>query len=166
MHETSGPNATDGDLEAGTTVALRSHAAEPAWLPGDVVLDADGDVWQRASEEDAAAGWPWHQGVEYVRSHGMVEVPEGATADKELARPLTLLVRAGQPVQTVVVAAAAGPNDLTNRLIRHGEQLRAALDDREQDAAGNRLTYDEELHSAAYRLLTTIDLLTSERETP
>ncbi|MCF1592391.1 hypothetical protein [Streptomyces muensis] len=53
-----------------------------------------------------------------------------------------------------------------DRLILHGEQLRDELGAREQDPAGHRLAYDEGLHAAAHRLLTTIDLLTRNRETP
>ncbi|GAA1111063.1 hypothetical protein [Streptomyces javensis] len=62
-------------------------------------------------------------------------------------------------------AERAGTADI-DRLILHGEQLRDELGAREQDPTGHRLAYDEDLHAAAHRLLTTIDLLTRDRETP
>ncbi|MFB6505654.1 hypothetical protein ACFC07_21815 [Streptomyces sp. NPDC056099] len=56
------------------------------------------------------------------------------------------------------------PGNLEARLIRHAEALRTLLGVREFAAADELRPYDEELHSAAYRLLTTIDLMTQDAE--
>lgn len=65
------------------------------WKPGDIVFDAKGWIFTRASLEDVALGWPWAHGAECVR----VECPpSGAVEEDYPARPLTLLVRDGLPV--------------------------------------------------------------------
>ncbi|MEV0487254.1 hypothetical protein AB0I69_42480 [Streptomyces sp. NPDC050508] len=58
----------------------------------------------------------------------------------------------------------ADPGNLEARLIRHAEHLRYLLGVREISATAELQPYDDELHSAAYRLLTTIDLLTKDAD--
>lgn len=54
--------------------------------------------------------------------------------------------------------------ELNSRLVRHAEQLREALALREYDRTDMPLEHDEDLHSVAYRLLTTIDLTGARQE--
>lgn len=89
----------------------RSESGE-AWGPGDVVLDASGEIWTRAGEASARQGWPWSSG-----SHGSTsQPPEGGVAEYGLHspnRPLTLLVRDGK---------AVAPNEQAAELDPHGGQ--------------------------------------------
>ncbi|MEG8180243.1 hypothetical protein GZH49_17140 [Nocardia terpenica] len=72
------------------------------WQYGDVVLDANGRVWSRASPGDVARGWPWSYGV----MDGDPYAAEDSVEEGTPARPLTLLVRSGQAVNTIVVSPA------------------------------------------------------------
>lgn len=65
--------------------------------PGDHVLDAAGNLWVRASEDDAAKGWAWGYPAESVG------IAEGAVREGHPARPLVLLIRDGKPVGGVRV---------------------------------------------------------------
>lgn len=66
------------------------------WRPGDVVLDADGNLRVRS----ARPRWVWDYPDEgRTRSH----VPEGGLEEHDVPRPLTLLVRDGLPVGGRVV---------------------------------------------------------------
>ncbi|MFR9675876.1 hypothetical protein [Streptomyces sp. TR02-1] len=78
---------------------------EAAWEWGDVVLDSEGSVWQRASPDDQEQGWPWRHGADitYDFVHVLPVVSEGSHREDDPARPLTLLVRQGRPVGMVVV---------------------------------------------------------------
>jgi hypothetical protein len=70
------------------------------WQPGDVILSADGHLYVRAREELTVGGmWPWHEGLGDVAS----ETYEGGTADADLKRPVTLLIRDGRPLGGVTV---------------------------------------------------------------
>lgn len=60
----------------------------------------------------------------------------------------------------------ADPGNLEVRLIRHAEHLRYLLGVREIAATDELRPYDEELHGVAYRLLTTIGLLTKDADYP
>jgi hypothetical protein len=73
------------------------------WQPGDIVLDAEGGLFTRAGQDDQAKGWYWgHPGGRGRRVTGETHVPDGAFAEAVPARPLTLLVRGGQPVLPAV----------------------------------------------------------------
>jgi hypothetical protein len=70
------------------------------WRPGDVILAADGHLYIRAREELTVGGmWPWHEGISDAAS----STYEGGTADADLKRPVTLLIRDGQPLGGVTV---------------------------------------------------------------
>ena len=85
---------------------IERAAADPlelAWQSGDIVLDRVGGIYQRASAEDIADGWAWCEGAESaLDKFGGTYVPEGSVDEHLPARPLTLLVRDGRPVQTIV----------------------------------------------------------------
>jgi hypothetical protein len=67
------------------------------WQPGDVVLDAQGDLWTRSAQHDVDQGWPWA----YTYGSGR-SVPEGSVSESCPARPLTLLIRGGKPCAITV----------------------------------------------------------------
>lgn len=80
-----------------------TDAVEPAWQAGDIVLDSVGGIYQRAGAEDIADGWAWCEGAEAaLNKFGGAYVPEGSVDEHKPVRPLTLLVRNGRPVQTIV----------------------------------------------------------------
>ena len=86
------------------------HSVEPAWRPGDIVIDRNGDIFQRAGGDDAARGWPWHDGAEQaLYRDGRTYIPDGAVDEHAPERPLTLLVRDGQPVTTIVNSCGPPP---------------------------------------------------------
>ncbi|MFK0063321.1 hypothetical protein ACIQTN_29345 [Streptomyces werraensis] len=60
-------------------------------------------------------------------------------------------------------------DELLRRLVRHGQMLREALAETEPDGGEGAVeegSKEELLRSAAYRLLTTVDLLTVDVEDP
>ena len=69
------------------------------WQAGDVVLDAGGGLWTRAADTDVAKGWSWAYTYGYAPG-GAKQLPtqEGAVEETCPARPLTLILRDGQPV--------------------------------------------------------------------
>jgi hypothetical protein len=73
---------------------LPAPAGEPAWGPGDIVLDAKGRIRVRSRNPL----WPWGYPDEGERG----QVPSGSLADTEVERPLVLLVRDGRAVTNVV----------------------------------------------------------------
>lgn len=80
-----------------------THAVEPPWRPGDIIIDNKGEIFQRAGERDVADGWCWRQGAECaLRSDGRTAVPEGTVAEHYPTRPLILLTRDGRPVHTII----------------------------------------------------------------
>lgn len=68
----------------------------PVWRPGDVVLDADGNLRVRS----AHAKWVWDYPDEgsTLDAFGSPRVPDGGLEDSDVRRPLVLLVRDGQAV--------------------------------------------------------------------
>lgn len=78
------------------TEAQSITSVHPIWRPGDVVLDANGDIRVRTAHPK----WVWDYPNEgSTRSQfGGPFVPEGALEDSDVPRPLTLLVRDGQAV--------------------------------------------------------------------
>ncbi len=66
------------------------------WQPGDVVLDANGDIRMRSEHPK----WVWdfpNEGA--TRSNfGGPFIPDGGLEDHDVPRPLVLLVRNGQAV--------------------------------------------------------------------
>lgn len=66
------------------------------WQPGDVVLDAEGNLRVRS----AHVRWVWDSpGEGSTRAfQGGPEIPEGGLEEKDVPRPLVLLVRNGQAV--------------------------------------------------------------------
>jgi hypothetical protein len=72
------------------------------WQPGDVILSADRNLYIRARECDVADGWPWRSGVYDAPADG-TGIGEGGTADSEVHRPVTLLIRDGLPLGGVTV---------------------------------------------------------------
>ncbi|MGI5216289.1 hypothetical protein [Nocardia sp. CA-290969] len=73
------------------------------WQHGDVVIDDTGYIWQRADDADVARGWPWAHGATVTVRDGHPISGEGAVEESAPVRPLTLLVRDGKPVNTIVV---------------------------------------------------------------
>jgi hypothetical protein len=86
-------------------IARLPAAVEPAWEESDVVLDANADIWQRACPDDVAQGWPWHLGVDSAWDfrYDIGASGEGGHREDDPVRPLTLLVRRGKAVQTIVM---------------------------------------------------------------
>ncbi|MGW4241224.1 hypothetical protein [Nocardia sp. NPDC004722] len=77
---------------------------ETVWRPGDLVVDAHGNLWSRASATDTSQGWPWGYPGEHIGVPGDFAVAEGSVDEATPVRPLTLLVREGVPVNTIIVA--------------------------------------------------------------
>jgi len=70
------------------------------WQPGDVVLDATGTLRVRSNNPR----WTWDYPEGATRAiHGGPYIPDGATEDNDVPRPLILLVRNGQAVGGIVV---------------------------------------------------------------
>ncbi|MEV0778876.1 hypothetical protein [Streptomyces sp. NPDC050428] len=63
---------------------------DEVWQPGDVVLDAAGNLRIRS----AHPRWVW----DYPNEGSARLIPEGGLDDSDVPRPLTLLVRHGQAV--------------------------------------------------------------------
>ncbi|MFG2468711.1 hypothetical protein ACGFXB_25095 [Streptomyces canus] len=81
---------------------------DSTWQPGDVVLDADGNIRVRAEHPR----WVWDyasEGSTRDRFTGGATVPEGALEEHDVPRPLTLLVRDGQAVAGRVIDEPAPP---------------------------------------------------------
>ncbi|TLF96837.1 hypothetical protein FEK35_27500 [Nocardia cyriacigeorgica] len=75
------------------------------WQYGDVVIDDTGYIWSRADDEDVARGWPWAHGATQTVRAGHPIAGEGSVEESAPVRPLTLLVRNGKPVNTIVVSS-------------------------------------------------------------
>lgn len=93
-----------GDAIPSTAVAIihrpASRAVMEEWQPGDVVIDNRGNLYSRASEDDADQGFPWGYVSGATRTaDGQAWVPEGSLEEGFPVRPLTLLVREGRPVR-------------------------------------------------------------------
>lgn len=74
------------------------------WQPGDVVMAADRSLYIRCSEgNDGGGRWPWSQGAGYVPEISDQGVGGGSTADEDVPRPLTLIIRGGLPLGGVVI---------------------------------------------------------------
>jgi len=68
---------------------------DETWRPGDVVFDAQGDIWVRSDHPK----WVWsYPGGSTRSSHGGPVVPDGSVEEAAPCRPLVLLVRDGQAV--------------------------------------------------------------------
>lgn len=73
---------------------------ETTWEPGDVVLDAAGNIRVRTDHPR----WPWgypNEGQTRMPD-GSPSWPSGSLAEEEVQRPLVLLVRHGRAVTTVI----------------------------------------------------------------
>ncbi|MET7329766.1 hypothetical protein [Nonomuraea sp. NPDC005650] len=78
------------------------------WQPGDLVVDAEGGLFTRASAQDQDSGRPWgHPGDVTRRPDGGVQVPDGEVGETVPVRPLTLLIRDGQPALPAAPANAS-----------------------------------------------------------
>jgi hypothetical protein len=78
------------------------------WQPGDLVVDAEGGLFTRASAQDQDSGRPWgHPSDVTRRRDGSTHVPEGEVGETVPVRPLTLLLRDGQPVLPAAPANAS-----------------------------------------------------------
>ncbi|WP_143204965.1 hypothetical protein [Streptomyces sp. CB02009] len=69
---------------------------DEAWNPGDIAFDADGNLRVRSDNPN----WAWDYPNEgHTRDqYGTPHVPTGGIEDKDVSRPLILLVRNGQAV--------------------------------------------------------------------
>jgi hypothetical protein len=85
---------------------LLALAPREEWQHGDVVLDARGEIWTRASERDQEKGWPWASGASTTISRGLPYAAEGGLSEEAPARPLVLLVRNGKAVTREAGATA------------------------------------------------------------
>lgn len=92
----SEPGVRPTGHDASMSEVHKITAIDGVWRPGDVVLDADGNIRVRS----ASPQWPWDYPNEgFTRdAFGGTSVPEGGLKDEDLERPLTLLVRDGQAV--------------------------------------------------------------------
>jgi hypothetical protein len=76
-------------LIGGSVSVERLPDPEPEWQPGDVVIDARGDLYRRrAPQPHDDPAWAWNRGG--LIGHGVW--------DQTLARPLTPLILNGKPV--------------------------------------------------------------------
>lgn len=69
---------------------------DATWKPGDVVLDAEGNLLVRSAHPHWVWDYPSEAGL---RDHfGNLSIPEGAVEEGYAVRPLILLVREGRAV--------------------------------------------------------------------
>src|ERR1044072_4536276 len=79
---------------------------DASWKPGDVVLDAEGSIRVRSDHPK----WVW----DYPNTGGTRDniggpaIPDGALEEKDVPRPLILLVRDGRAVGGQPITADAG----------------------------------------------------------
>jgi rhodanese-related sulfurtransferase len=107
--------------------ATASALGEPAWQHGDVVLDAAGEVWTRASARDEAQGWPWAHGAATTLCHGRPYSSEGSSSEEQPVRPLTLLVRSGSAVQPRRLDTEGKPDALAEQAGPLPADVRASI---------------------------------------
>lgn len=73
------------------------------WQPGDIVADAEGQLWTRCSRYYWDQGWPWHESADHLvaptREGNLPGGPEGAREEEAPVRPLTLVARNGKLVR-------------------------------------------------------------------
>jgi hypothetical protein len=69
---------------------------DATWKPGDVVLDAKGDI--RVRSEHPKWVWDYPNEGSTRDALGRLMVPEGGLEEKDVARPLVLLIRDGRPI--------------------------------------------------------------------
>lgn len=69
---------------------------DATWKPGDVVLDAKGNIRVRSGHPK----WVWDYPNEGSTRDalGRLAIPEGGLEEKDVARPLVLLIRDGRPI--------------------------------------------------------------------
>ncbi|MDI5964811.1 hypothetical protein [Streptantibioticus silvisoli] len=69
---------------------------DDTWQPGDVVLDADGNLRMRS--EHPLFVWDYPDEGSTRSQFGGPRIPDGGLEDHDVPRPLVLLVRNGQAV--------------------------------------------------------------------
>jgi hypothetical protein len=74
---------------------------DATWQPGDVVLDAEGNLRIRSTHPQYVWDYP-NEGSLRDR-FGNLMLPDGGVEESDVARPLTLLVRNGQPVGGLLI---------------------------------------------------------------
>jgi hypothetical protein len=80
-----------------------TEAAVLPWQPGDVILAADSLLYVRADPERNMDGdRPWAYCGSFVGWHP-VALPEGIVEDRQVTRPVTLVIRGGKPLGGVTV---------------------------------------------------------------
>lgn len=67
---------------------------DDTWKPGDVVLDANGQLRVRSAHPKYTWAYPDEGDTRFAHGH----YPDGDIEDHEVPRPLTLLVRGGQAI--------------------------------------------------------------------
>ncbi|MER6007937.1 hypothetical protein ABT120_56020 [Nonomuraea angiospora] len=78
------------------------------WQPGDLVVDAEGGLFTRASVQDQDSGRPWGYPSGMTRGRdGGAHVPDGEVGETVPVRPLALLLRDGQPALPAAPANAS-----------------------------------------------------------
>jgi hypothetical protein len=75
------------------------------WQTGDMVLDAENDMYQRATDHDIAQGWPWAN----VDGAITAQPGEGGLEESYPKRPLRLMARGGQLVNGCPVVQTEAP---------------------------------------------------------
>ncbi|MBJ7902799.1 hypothetical protein IF655_05750 [Streptomyces sp. DSM 110735] len=90
--------ATTGSAQPGPEGRVHTITTlHPIWKPGDVVLDAEGALRVRATDNVAYPwGYPDEGGLR--DKFGDLSRHDGGLRDEDLRRPLILLVRDGQPI--------------------------------------------------------------------
>ncbi|WDM16751.1 hypothetical protein J3S85_37955 [Streptomyces lavenduligriseus] len=80
---------------------------DAVWRPGDVVLDAAGNLRVRSTHHRYVWGYPDEGSLRDAL--GNLAAPDGGLEDKDVPRPLTLLIRDGVPVGGRVINEGDSP---------------------------------------------------------
>jgi hypothetical protein len=90
-------SVVSGDVHDGRMDRVHKITSlDATWKPGDVVLDAKGDI--RVRSEHPKWVWDYPNEGSTHDALGRLMVPEGALEEKDVARPLVLLIRDGKPI--------------------------------------------------------------------
>ncbi|MGW1223115.1 hypothetical protein ACWD6O_34710 [Streptomyces californicus] len=74
---------------------------DATWKPGDVVLDAKGDI--RVRSDHPRWVWDYPDEGSTLDAFGATSVPSGGLEEQDVTRPLILLVRDGRAVGGVAI---------------------------------------------------------------
>ncbi|MCX5562733.1 hypothetical protein [Streptomyces sp. NBC_00038] len=89
------------------TAVHKITSLDDTWHPGDIVLDAAGNLRVRSEHPRWVWDYPNEGGTRDAL--GRLAVPEGGLEEHDVRRPLTLLVRDGQAVAGRVIEEPEHP---------------------------------------------------------